>query len=189
MMEQWAQALVCRMKEGDREAFDQLAEHFYPELLRMAYLISGSHTDSEDIVQETCILCWINRKKIREPEHIRRWLYKTLTREAWRVSRESKREQPMEAVYEENVPGKAAVLEEVLAHSRQQELYKAIAGLPVKQRTTVVLYYYNDLSAREIAGIMGCLEGTVKSRLFTARRNLKETLMKNHQWNEKEAVL
>ena len=48
--------------------------------------------------------------------------------------------------------------------------------LPVKQRTVIVLYYYNQMSTKEIAGVMNCLEGTVKSRLYTARNKLKQVL-------------
>ena len=81
-MEQETAGLVRRMAEGDSQAFDRLMEFYYPKILRMAYLISGSHADSEDIVQETFVLCWMNRKKIKEPEYFGNWLYKTLTREA-----------------------------------------------------------------------------------------------------------
>lgn len=170
--------LVNRMKEGDSQAFDQLMGHYYPRVLRMAYLISGNHADSEDIVQETFVLCWTNRKKIKEPEYFTNWLYKTLTREAWRFCRKSRREQPVEEVFGENEPQTASVLEEVMMRSRDRDLYEAIGNLPVKQRTAVVLYYFNQLSTKEIAGIMGCLEGTVKSRLYTARMNLRQTLAK-----------
>ena len=56
-MEQETAGLVRRMAEGDSQAFDRLMEFYYPKILRMAYLISGSHADSEDIVQETFVLC------------------------------------------------------------------------------------------------------------------------------------
>ena len=94
-MEQETAGLVLRMAEGDSQAFDRLMEYYYPRILRVAYLISGSHADSEDIVQETFVLCWMNRKKIKEPEHFSSWLYKTLPREAWRICRKSRREQPV----------------------------------------------------------------------------------------------
>ena len=70
MDEQWAKSLACRVAAGDREAFDELMRHFYPGLLRAAYLIAGNRADSEDIVQETFTACWINRMRIRDPEHI-----------------------------------------------------------------------------------------------------------------------
>lgn len=85
-------------------------------------------------------------------------------------------EEPVEEVYGEEEPQVSSVLDEVLAHYRDDELYRAIRNLPVKQRTVVVFYYFSQMSTKEIAGIMGCMEGTVKSRLYTARTNLKREL-------------
>ena len=188
MEEQWAAGLARRMISGDRDAFDELMKQFYPELLRAAYLIAGNRADSEDIVQETFAACWAGRMRIRDPEHIGKWLYKTMTREAWRTGRRGRREQPVEEVFSEDTPSGYSVLDEVVSASGKQELLKAIAALPVKQRTVLVLYYYNDMSAKEIASVMGCLEGTVKSRLFTARKNLKTALMARDAMGE-EALL
>lgn len=186
--EQWVAGLARRMISGDRDAFDELMKQFYPGLLRAAYLIAGNRADSEDIVQETFAACWAGRMRIRDPEHIGKWLYKTMTREAWRTGRRGRREQPVEEVFSEDTPSGYSVLDEVVSASGKQELLKAIAALPVKQRTVLVLYYYNDMSAKEIASVMGCLEGTVKSRLFTARKNLKTALMARDAMGE-EALL
>ena len=57
-----------------------------------------------------------------------------------------------------------------------QELYEAIKKLPVKQRTAVILYYFEEMGIKEIATISGCLEGTVKSRLYGARERLRQEL-------------
>ena len=171
-MEELDSRLVLRMMEDDSQAFDQLVKEFYPKILRMAYLISGSYADSQDIVQETFVICWINRK----PEHFSKWLYKILSREAWRFCRKRGREQPAKEVFETWEPEGASPLEETLARSRDEMLYEAVKALPVKQRTVVVLYYFNQMSTREIAEATGCLEGTVKSRLHTARKNLKAAL-------------
>ncbi len=187
-MEQWTEGLALRMKEGDQEAFDELMEHFYPRLLPMAYLITGSHGDSEDVVQETFVRCWLNRERLREPRYFAKWLYRIMTREAWRVCRQKKKEQPVEEVFGTETPVVASALEEVMENTQREELYQAIAGLPVKQRTVVVLYYYNDMSTKEIAGVMGCLEGTVKSRLYTARQKLKQILSED-AYLGKEAAL
>lgn len=53
---------------------------------------------------------------------------------------------------------------------------EAIRKLEYQQRTTVILYYYNGLGTKEIARVMGCIEGTVKSRLFYARKKLRMLL-------------
>ena len=181
--------LVERMMSDDREAFDCLMKQYYPKTLRMAYLISGNYADSEDIVQETFVLCYVSRKKIKEPEYFENWLYKTLTREAWRICRKRKKEQPVDEVFGEDTPGNASVLDEVMNTARDRKLYEAIKELPEKQRTTVVLYYFNQLSTREISKVMGCMEGTVKSRLYTARNNLKQVLDSEHLTVKKEVIL
>lgn len=180
--------LVRRMMADDGEAFDLLMERYYPRVLRMAFLISGSYADSEDIVQETFVQCYVNRKKIRQPELFERWLYKTLTREAWRICRRTRREQPVEEVFGENQPAGPSVLEEVMKSTRDRELYEAVSRLPAKQRTAVVLYYFNGLTTKEIASVMGCLEGTVKSRLYTARNQLRQVLSDGREALREEAT-
>ena len=73
--------------------------------------------------------------------------------------------------------------QEMTSHIIKKEenriLFDAIEHLEQKQKTVIILYYYNEFSISEIAKITGSLEGTVKSRLFTARRNLKNGLNQN----------
>ena len=69
----------------------------------------------------------------------------------------------------------------------QKRLYNALYTLDEKRRTAVILYYYNELSVHEIAEATGVIEGTVKSRLFSARRHLRQALTDNTE-EAKEAV-
>lgn len=73
--------------------------------------------------------------------------------------------------------GKAEPLEQILKAEMSSELWKAVNRLGMKHRTVVLLYYYNDLSTKEIAAMTGTLEGTVKSRLHKARLLLREQLL------------
>ena len=75
-MEQETAGLVRRMAEGDSQAFDRLMEFYYPKILRMAYLISGSHADSEDIVQETYHKSLRKIKQLKEPDKFPVWIKK-----------------------------------------------------------------------------------------------------------------
>lgn len=187
-MDEQVEDLARRMAGGDREAFDRLMERFYGKLLRMAYLISGNYADSQDIVQETFVILYLNRKKLREPRYFERWLLKTLTREAWRVCRRRGREQPEEEVFGQGELETPSVLEQVMEGIKDRELYQAILSLPPKQRTAVVLYYFDGMSTKEIGAVMGCLEGTVKSRLFAARALLRRRLSEEESCG-KEAAL
>ena len=67
-------------------------------------------------------------------------------------------------------------LDQIIQTQEAEMIAAAVRSLPVKLRTVVVLYYYDSLSVKEIAAALGVLEGTVKSRLYTARRRLRVTL-------------
>lgn len=168
--------LVRRMIAGDMDAFDRLMELYQPRALRVAYLISASYADSEDIVQETFAACYMNRHELRNPEAFKSWFYRTLSRNAWRVCRKQRREQPSETVESEEMEAPGEILNDLVQKEEEEMIYRAIASLPVKHRTVIVLYYYNQMSIKEIAKTMGCLEGTVKSRLHHAKKKLREIL-------------
>ena len=171
-----AAELVRRMAAGDRDAFAGLLAIYQPKALRAAYLISGNFADSEDIVQETFVACWLNRRQLKNPGAFPCWFYKTLSRIAWRVCKKRNREQPVEELFPPEAKTAENLLDGVLMKEEEKLLSEAVAGLPVKQRTMVVLYYYNGLSIREIAAACGVLEGTVKSRLFHGKERLRKIL-------------
>ena len=169
--------LVRRMQEGDTEAFDRIFELYQSRLLRTAYLITGNHADSEDIVQETFVKCFCSCKSLKSPEGFATWLYQIMTRTAWRYGSKRRREEPVEQLYAKEEPATGDLpLENVLRREQQEELYSRIRKLNQKQRTVIILYYFSQMSTREISQVMGCMEGTVKSRLHTARKNLGDGL-------------
>ena len=171
--------LVKLLKGGNKSAFDELYERYKDITLRMAYMICGNLADSEDIVQETFIKCYQHIGELKNEEQFKSWLFHILTRTAWRYGKKQSKELPKEGieVYLENQK-EASSLELILLKERDASLFKLINKLSIKHRTTLVLYYYNELSTKEIAKILGCLEGTVKSRLFIARKLLKESILK-----------
>lgn len=169
--------LVARMKLGDQYAFAQLYENYRALVYRTACLISGNAQDGEDIVQETFIKVFLHCKELKSNAMFRFWLFKILNRTAWQLLNSKKPEIPDEHVLNK-ADVRAALLTEdsFLQQEQQNEVWQAVMKLNYKLRTVVVLYYYNNLSTKQIAKITGCYEGTVKSRLFTARKQLKQLL-------------
>lgn len=172
--------LVRRMQAGDTEAFGRIFDYYGTRLLRMAYLLTGNYADSEDIVQETFETCFFKCGDLKDCSRFTPWLYQILTRNAWRIGKKSRREEPVEELsdfYGPSGSGEAGQPLEILVEDESRaELWKAVLRLNRKMRTVVILYYYNDLSTKEIARIVHCLEGTVKSRLYTARKILEREL-------------
>lgn len=180
------ESIVKRMINDDREAFDILMELYYKKAFRIAYLISGKYADSEDIIQDAFTACYLNRKKIREPEYFERWLYRIVTRTAWDYCKKSKREQPVDNIFDESIKDDKCFIDDIIKSQENMELYKIIMSLPIKQRTVIILHYYNDMGTKEIASITGSFEGTVKSRLFAGRNSIKKELSKREQFCKKE---
>ena len=177
------ETIVKQMIAGNMDAFGELMKQYEKPALRAAWLISGNAADSEDIVQEAFTICYLNRKKLRDPAQFRTWFYRILTRSAWKICRKAKRERPEEEPSSgQSDPGQSA-LENCIIKEEEQILYEAVEKLPPKQKTVLILYYYNNMTIREIARVCGVFEGTVKSRLFHAKERLKELLTQEEGGN------
>lgn len=180
--------IIRKVKEGDMKAFEQLFELYKRSAKQLAYMITGSLADSEDVVQEAFIQCYRKISQLKELPLFQSWFYRILTRIAWKYCKYHKEVQPVEKIAEadimEGIPANSAA-DRILKNEESELLYRAISRLDKKQRTVIVLYYYNDLPLKEISLIMGCSEGTVKSRLHTARKNLKGAL-KSREYMEEE---
>lgn len=184
-------AFVKQMIDGDERAFDGLYRSYSGKLYRMAYFITGNKSDSEDVLQETFVKCFLHRKTLKEPERFESWISQILVRTAWKQERRSKKKSEVsyEGILELGEESGSRVaermqedvsapgpLDQLLEKEASSELMKAVQGLDVRYRTIVLLYYYNELGIREIAQITGLFEGTVKSRLSKARKLLKGAL-------------
>ena len=177
------EVLVRRLQEGDESAFDELFAIYQKQAVRTAALITGDVSLAEDVAQETFVLCLLHIKELREPSRFRSWFFRTLTRCAWKVMGEKIPAVDWGEVLENVLPSAADIYPSE-TEAAYEMLYRALDSLGRKQRTTVILYYFNDLSIKEIAEVTGSLEGTVKTRLFAARRRLKRMLEAGDQKGE-----
>lgn len=165
------------IQQGNNNAFDQLFDKYKNEAVRTAYLITGRNSICEDIAQEAFIKCYKHIRELKNPNGFRAWFFRILTRTAWKYGRSASREIPTEDMTERiEESGSNLAGDPYLSVEENRLLYSEINRLEPKQKTVIVLYYFNGLSTKEIAKASGCLEGTVKSRLFSARKKLKSKL-------------
>lgn len=171
------ETLVRQMKEGDRISFDMLYEKYKNMALHTAYLITGDRSYSEDVVQDTFVKVYLHCKELKNDSGFKAWMMQILVRTAYKCGGKKSRELPDDEVVQKVDSGQSpSSLEQVIMQEEAKTIARAVRGLPVKQRTVVVLYYYQEYQINEIAQMLGCLEGTVKSRLHTARKHLKKAL-------------
>lgn len=169
--------LIKRLKNKDMDAFDLLYDKYSTLIYRTACLIVGNTTDSEDIVQETFLQAYLHCNELRNNSSFKYWLLQILHRTAWKLEKKRKREQPDEQIYDRlSTTTMESPVTEILKSEQSHLLWETVQHLEYKQRTVVILYYYNELPTKQIARILGCMEGTVKSRLFSARNNIKKEM-------------
>lgn len=169
--------LIIGIQNGDSDSFTKLYDLYKDKAVRTAYLITGNRTSAEDVAQEAFVKCYVEIGKLQNPECFRTWFYRLLVRTAWRYSKTEKMNIPVPDVFEESKStGEKSIEQQYLDAELSNILNEQIRKLDQKKRTAVLLYYYSGLSTREIAQVMGCLEGTVKSRLYFARKSLQKNL-------------
>jgi RNA polymerase sigma-70 factor (ECF subfamily) len=141
---------------------------------RVAYSVVRHREDAEDIAQEAFARAFRHFRRLRDREKFRSWLVRT----TWRLAIDRWRADRRRTVREQSVtPSPQATIED-LASSRERanRLWAAIDALPEKLRVVIVLCAMDGHDVREVARLLRLPEGTVKSRLFLARKGLAENL-------------
>ena len=86
------EALVRRLKEGDKASFDLLYEKYKNMALRTAYLITGNRSDSEDVVQDTFLKVWLHCAELKNEGGFKAWMMQILVRTAYKSGKKKSRE-------------------------------------------------------------------------------------------------
>ncbi|TCL60328.1 RNA polymerase sigma-70 factor (ECF subfamily) [Kineothrix alysoides] len=179
-MEQHESEIVERVKRKEPGAFDCLYERYKDQAYRMAVFITGNTADAQDVVQDTFVTVCLEIGQLRETAAFPAWFYRILTRNAIQLSKRKKREFPREELWEDSIDcGDGGIMDpsKVLLEKEENRIIRAsISQLEEKYRTVLVLYYFNEFSVKQIAGIVGCTEGTIKSRLHKARKLLERKI-------------
>ena len=168
--------LVRRFQAGDEEVFRLLVEPYRDLLLGTAYLMTGDRSLAEDLVQEALVQVWRGLWRFQPRGSFKAWLVKILVNRV----KQHRRRKWVPTVPLEEVAGifaRDTEVEEIVFESEVRRLLKgAMDTLPDVQRQLIVLRYYSGLSVPEIAQVLGCREGTVKSRLHRALGRLASVL-------------
>ena len=172
---------VLRCQAGDERAFAELFARFAERTLR--YLRGLVGDAAEDVHQEVWLDVYRRIGRLATPAAFVTWLFTVTRHRAVDLLRRQRRARELlddvaaEGIaHDEPAAGVDAAGLEGLDRLDAEELPAAIAALPPLHREVLLLRYQDDLSYAEIAAVVGCSVGTVKSRLHHARRRLQESI-------------
>ena len=150
-----------------------LAEQYAGMLYRLAYARTGSRADAEDVMQETLLKLYLERKPFRSPEHERYWVVRVAVNESRRLLRSFWRSRavPLDEQWDAPVSDDPA----------KRELFQAVMGLETKYRLTIYLYYYEGCSVKEVAAALHANPSTVQTWLQRARERLRRELSEEEE--------
>lgn len=154
-----------------RDEFAQNVLELEDVLFHVSYGILQNEDDCADAVSEAVLKAYAGRGKLKNPQFFKTWLVRIVMNECYSFLRKRKRELPLNEAVTEAVETTPDFVKE-----EYWELYESMKKLMEKDRICVQLFYMEGYSVKEIATILHIPEGTVKSRLNRARKQLKSNL-------------
>ncbi|MBN8618092.1 MAG: sigma-70 family RNA polymerase sigma factor [Anaerolineae bacterium] len=170
--------LIERVRENDLNALGILFDRYYNQVYRSAVVITQDTAAAEDIAQECFLKIHRYANRIDTSLPLIPWLYRVTVNLSYTwITRQKRRSISLEVVVDRLISPNWLAPEQIAEHSEtQQQVRAAIHSLNLNQRVVVALHYLSGLNLEEIAEILNCPVGTVKSRLHYARENLRRVL-------------
>ncbi|MDO9391141.1 MAG: sigma-70 family RNA polymerase sigma factor [bacterium] len=169
------------MTENSNIAFDQIVQKYDKRLFNLLFRLTGDYDLAQDLAQEVFLIAYKEYSKFRGESDFFTWLYRIAVNHHRRHLRKQKvmsffglgERTPEEEVSD---PGALEQMEKIEKLSQDKMIRQAVSELPVEFKETVVLYYFEDQACDDIAKILNCSPGTVKSRLWRGRQILAQKL-------------
>lgn len=159
---------------GRDRAFEQLLRRYEGKVFRLCCVLLRDRALAEDVAQESLVRVWKALARYDGRASMSSWIY-AITRNRCLTALERRRSFDSIDAWDEDAEPRASTVE-VPDDGRADRLLELIGLLPERLRRVLALYYFEDRSVKEVALMLGCPEGTVKTTLFRARAALTEIL-------------
>ena len=151
-----------------RQSLEELIACHQTSLYTAAFSVCRNVDDANDVVQDTFIQYYTSKKQFRDKEHLKAWLLRVAINRARDISR---------SFWKRNRISIEECMEEIpFENQEEHDLLETVMKLPEKYREVIHLYYYEELSVKEISEILRITEGSVKMRLSRGRKFLRDVV-------------
>ncbi len=171
--------LVGRIARGDRRAFECLYRAYLPRLTRFLQQLTRRPHAIEEAINDTMLVIWRKASTYSGTSKVSTWIFAIAYRKGLKLL--ARFDEPVVDDGADMVSSDDAPESGTLRRELREALAAAMAQVSAEQRAVIELTYYHGCAYREIAEIMGCPVDTVKTRMFHARRRLRELLSEQRE--------
>lgn len=176
--------LMLRVKEGDCASFERLLGKHRSSVISYLYRMVQNQAVAEELAQEVFFRVYRARSTYEPTAKFTTWLFRIATHLALNSLRDHRNERSQESLDQEYEDARGIQIvdqrrnreQELVAEARLQEVRRAVATLPEKQRAAVLMHKYQEMDYVQIAGVLVCSTSAVKSLLFRAYETLRARL-------------
>jgi RNA polymerase sigma-70 factor (ECF subfamily) len=176
--------LMLRVKEGDGPSFGVLLEKHRSAVVHFLYRMVQNYAVAEELAQEVFLRVYRARATYEPTAKFTTWLFRIATHLALNALRDGKNERSQERLDDDSseIPARQvsdrrpSVEQSMVYQAKLDEVRRAIAALPEKQRAAVLMHKYEEMEYSQIAVVLTCSESAVKSLLFRAYETLRARL-------------
>lgn len=170
-------ALLARVATGDREAFRRLYAHYHRRLHRFLMRLTRERQVAEEVINDTMLVVWQHAADFRGASRVSTWILGIAYRRALKTLERSRNVSAQDVIVASAALPDGATLDALLHSAEMHDwIDSALAQLSPEHRMVIELAYFLGLSCEEIAEIVRCPVGTVKTRMFYGRERLRQVL-------------
>jgi RNA polymerase sigma-70 factor (ECF subfamily) len=171
-------ALLGRVAEGDRDAFRRLYSHYHRRLHRFLMRLTRERQLTEEVINDTMMVVWQHAADFRGASRVSTWILGIAYRRALKTLVRSRNRSAQDIIVAAASVPDGALLDALSQGTETHDwIDSALAKLSSEHRMVIELAYFLGLSCEEIAEIVGCPLGTVKTRMFYGRERLRQVLV------------
>ena len=172
--------LIAECLSGDQQAIERLVRQYQADVFRLALSIVGDESEANEVTQETFIAMLRSLPSYQERKSFKAWLYTIALNRSRSYLRKRKTldklRHTLGTVFQVESQKLPSPEDAVIRSQQEKALWDQLSGMDERFRTVVVLRYFHELSIAEISEVLSVNEGTIHSRLHTARERLRQAL-------------
>lgn len=178
--------IIKQLKNGDFSNYDKIVDSYKNRVFGMAYKFTNDYDEAQDLAQEVFLKIYRQIKNFREESKLSTWIYRISVNTCldWKKKKERlKSINFSNMVNEENKDQNIDIKDEsmlpdeiILNDENQKQVHNFIYELSDKYKSVLIMYHFNEMSYKDISNVLNIPERTVETRLYRARRMLKDKI-------------